>query len=153
MAVIFRFSGYLVDIGESYSEEDIAVEIKNVLDDGIVHQLHAERSDNFEWDDDLPVNRHNCDMAHLEAYFDTDCMVDVSRDVIVGGKYRHFKEGKIVEVLAISRNTEHINDVSVVYRCSDGRVWNRPYNMFVSKVDAEKYPEHKGKYRFELVKE
>lgn len=153
MAHIFRFSGYLVDIGDRYTESDIEAIIDNSLEDGIIHQLHLERSEGFKWDDNLPVNRVNCDLAHLEAYFDTDRMVDVSREVVIGGKYRHFKEGKIVEVLAISRNTEHTSDVSVIYRCSDGRVWNRPYDMFVSKVDAEKYPEHKGEYRFELVKE
>lgn len=153
MAKIFRFSGYLVDRYDYYDESTVEYDIDFALDYCLIRQLHVERSAGFDWDDNLPINQDNCDMAHLEAYFDTDCMVDVSREVVIGGKYRHFKEGKIVEVLAISRNTEHINDVSVVYRCEDGRVWNRPYNMFVSKVDAEKYPEHKDKYRFELIKE
>ena len=39
----------------------------------------------------------------------------------------------------------------VVYKCEDGAIWSRPYGMFVSEVDHEKYPNVKQKYRFELV--
>ncbi len=71
------------------------------------------------------------------------------RKVKIGGKYKHFK-GKIVTVIAIAKNTEDLNDL-VIYT-HDKDTWARPYEMFVSEVDHEKYPDVKQKYRFEEVK-
>lgn len=149
MAHIFRFSGYCVDPNGDFDSESVEQKIVYALE--FTQQLHIEESNEFEWDDDLPVNSFNCDMAHLEKYFDSNLPADASRTVEIGKKYRHFKEGKIVEVLAISRNTERVNDVTVVYRCEDGRVWNRPYDMFISEVDHKKYPNANQKYRFEKI--
>lgn len=152
MAKIFRVSGYFVDLNDMYSKESLESAFASSAY-VFIRQLHIEESNDFEWGNDLPITYKNCDMAHLEAYFSSNLPEDISREVKAGQKYRHFKEGKIVEVIAISRNTERINDVTVVYRCEDGRVWNRPYDMFVSRVDAKKYPEHAGEYRFTLVKD
>lgn len=149
MAQIFRFSGYFVDPNGDFDCDSVEGEIIRTLK--FTQQLHIEKSRQFQWDDDLPVNTENCDMAHLEEYFHSNLPSFPSREVKIGRKYRHFKEGKIVEVLAVSRNTERVNEVTVVYRCADGRVWNRPYDMFASMVDAKKYPDHAGEYRFTLV--
>lgn len=69
-------------------------------------------------------------------------------EVIVGKKYRHFK-GNIIEIIAIAKHTETLEDV-VVYN-HDGNIWVRPYSIFLDKVDKEKYPDVKQEYRFEMI--
>lgn len=54
-------------------------------------------------------------------------------------------------MLAIAEHTE-TSELFVVYQALyNSRVYVRPYDIFVSEVDREKYPEVKQKYRFELV--
>lgn len=69
-------------------------------------------------------------------------------EVKVGKKYRHFK-GMIIEVIAIAKHTETLEDM-VVYT-HDDNIWARPYSMFIEKVDKEKYPDVEQVYRFEEV--
>jgi hypothetical protein len=67
-----------------------------------------------------------------------------------GEKYRHFK-GAIVEILEIAKDSETLEDM-VVYKHTDtNEVWVRPLSMFLSKVDARKYPDVKQEYRFEKI--
>ena len=74
-------------------------------------------------------------------------------EVIVGKKYRHFK-GHLYKVLHIVKDSETLKDVIVYQDLSDStKIWVRDYDMFISKVDKEKYPEVKQEYRFELVDE
>lgn len=63
--------------------------------------------------------------------------------------YRHFK-GNTYKVL----HTE-TQEKMVVYQALYGKYqyFVRPYEMFVTKVDHDKYPDVKQEYRFELVKE
>lgn len=72
------------------------------------------------------------------------------REIEVGKKYRHFK-GHIVTVLCIAKDTETM-DLMVVYKhLGDNQYWVRPYEMFNSLVDNDKYPDVKQKYRFEEI--
>lgn len=66
------------------------------------------------------------------------------------GIYKHFKgDLYIIEDVAFDSETK---EKLVVYRAlyGDNRLWCRPYDMFFSEVDREKYPNVQQKYRFEL---
>lgn len=74
------------------------------------------------------------------------------RTLVMNGIYQHSK-GKKYKVLLIAKNTETEENM-VVYQAlyGDYGYFVRPYSMFVSEVDHEKYPDVKQRYRFEFVK-
>ena len=80
------------------------------------------------------------------------------REIKIGKVYKHFKN-KLYIVLDIVNDCESNNDAElkkvVIYQAlyGDNLKWARPYDMFNSEVDHEKYPEVTQKYRFEEVDE
>ena len=72
------------------------------------------------------------------------------REVKEGQTYRHFK-GNLVKIVAIAKDSETLEKM-VVYEHT-GTIWVRPYDMFISEVDHQKYPNIKQKYRFEKIEE
>lgn len=82
------------------------------------------------------------------------------REIETGRIYRHFK-GSTYYIRYIAEHTETGEDM-VVYSKIDlesksglgalkSKVYVRPYSMFISKVDKEKYPNVTQEYRFELL--
>ena len=73
------------------------------------------------------------------------------RKLEIGRVYRHFKN-KYYLVVGEALHSE-TDEKFVVYKqlYGEGLLYIRPYDMFLSEVDRNKYPDVKQKYRFECV--
>ena len=74
-----------------------------------------------------------------------------NRDFKPGDTVQHFKGG-FYKIVTIGTNTETEEKMVVYQSLKDQRVWIRPYDMFISKVDREKYPNAYQPYRLIKVK-
>lgn len=74
----------------------------------------------------------------------------MQNEVVIHGIYRHFKgDYYMVEDIATHSETR---EKYVVYRALYGErnLYIRPYDMFLSEMDKEKYPDVEQEYRFQL---
>lgn len=86
----------------------------------------------------------------------------MTREMHMGDIVRHFKRETVekptteylYKILAFAEHTE-TGEKLVVYQAlyAPFKICARPYVMFMSEVDREKYPAIKQKYRFEVVQE
>lgn len=83
------------------------------------------------------------------------------RDILVGDIVQHFKREWVssetseylYKVLAFAQHTETGEKLAVYQGMYPPfKICARPYDMFMSEVDREKYPKIRQKYRFEKIK-
>lgn len=85
---------------------------------------------------------------------------ECDRDIRAGDIVRHFKREWVssetseylYKILAFAQHTE-TGEKLVIYQAlyAPFKVCARPYEMFMSEVDREKYPDIRQKYRFEKI--
>lgn len=112
----------------------------------------------------IPVSLDKDEYVELDKEPDIksvqDPLILEAREIRVGDIVRYFKREWInadsseylYKVLAFAQHTETGENL-VIYQglYQPFKICARPYDMFMSKVDKEKYPEIKQEYRFEKV--
>ena len=108
----------------------------------------------------IPVSLDREEYMELDTEPEAEEEETVRRDIREGDLVQHFKREWVSEhtaeylykVLAFAQHTE-TGEKLVIYQAMypPFKICARPYGMFMSEVDREKYPEVKQKYRFEKI--
>ena len=110
----------------------------------------------------VPVSLDKEEYVELNTETETEEEEVLQRDIQVGDIVQHFKREWVsretseylYKVLAVAHHTE-TGEKLVIYQglYAPFKICARPYAMFMSEVDREKYPDIRQKYRFEKVKD
>lgn len=148
MAKLFKFSGYYLDRDEEFGRGSFQCELSTGLNERNFRQLCIDESHYF----DITVeDKNDCSVEELNVHFVSGHEHFDRALPEPGQKWRHFKNGTVVEIICIAGHSE-TGEVEVVYKHEDS-IWCRPLSMFMSKVDKEKYPYAEQEYRLELIDE
>lgn len=108
----------------------------------------------------VPVSLNKDEYVELDTEPEVEEEVGLDRGIRVGDIVQHFKREWVsadtseylYKVLAFASHTE-TGERLVIYQglYAPFKICARPYGMFMSEVDTEKYPDVKQKYRFEKV--
>jgi hypothetical protein len=63
---------------------------------------------------------------------------ELRQRIIVGGVYRHFKEGALYKVLHLAMDSETQTEVVVYQSIATGQIWVRPSTMWFDAIPPEK---------------
>ena len=109
----------------------------------------------------VPVSLDKDEYLELDTEPDVPEEMILDRDISVGDIVQHFKREWVssdtseylYKILAFAQHTE-TGEKLVIYQglYAPFKVCARPFAMFMSEVDREKYPDIRQKYRFEKVK-
>lgn len=108
----------------------------------------------------IPVSLDKDEYMELDTEPESTEEKGEERDIQVGDIVRHFKREWVSDetseylykVLAFAQHTE-TGERLVIYQAlyAPFKICARPYGMFMSRVDREKYPDVKQTYRFEKL--
>lgn len=108
----------------------------------------------------VPVSLDKDEYVEIQEEPEEGTMDGEERGIMVGDIVQHFKREWVSDntseylykVLAFASHTE-TGERLVIYQglYAPFKICARPYEMFMSEVDREKYPDVKQKYRFEKV--
>lgn len=108
----------------------------------------------------IPVSLDKEEYMELDTEPEGEMEAETERDIRAGDIVRHFKREWVsaetseylYKVLAFAQHTE-TGERLVIYQglYAPFKICARPYGMFMSEVDRQKYPEIRQKYRFERV--
>ena len=106
----------------------------------------------------VPVSLDKDEYLQLDTEPDVPEEMILDRDISVGDIVQHFKREWVssdtseylYKILAFAQHTE-TGEKLVIYQglYAPFKVCARPFAMFMSEVDREKYPDIRQKYRFE----